>query len=83
MCFKLHVVWQEWARTAKQEEEMLLKMKAVSMSGSPCLHRQDSLTDKHGRLKQGNDRGSQHAMLHGPADATMQKQKNVAKIPVM
>ena len=83
VCCKLHVFGQEWARTAKQEEEMLLKMKAASMSGSPCMHTQDSLTDKHGRLKQGNERASQHAVLHGSADATVQKQKSLADTPVV
>ncbi len=49
---------QEWARAARQEEDMLLKLKAASMSGSPSAYRQTSLTDKHGRLKQGAEKTS-------------------------
>lgn len=61
---------------------MLLKMKAASMSGSPCLHRQESLTDKHGRLKQGSDRHAQHAILQGLTDTAKQKQKAASEAPV-
>jgi len=46
----------EWARAAKQEEDMLLKLKAASLSGSPSAYRQTSLTDKHGRLKHGAEK---------------------------
>lgn len=49
---------QEWARAARQEEDMLLKLKAASVSGSPSAYRQTSLTDKHGRLKQGAEKTS-------------------------
>ena len=49
---------QEWARAAKQEEDMLLKLKAASLSGSPMAYRQTSLTDKHGRLKHGAEKAS-------------------------
>ncbi|DBB08618.1 TPA: hypothetical protein ACH3X3_008745 [Trebouxia sp. C0006] len=48
----------EWARAARQEEDMLLKLKAASVSGSPSAYRQTSLTDKHGRLKQGAEKTS-------------------------
>ncbi len=50
------VVLQEWARAARQEEDMLLKLKAASWSGSPAAYRQTSLTDKHGRLKHGAEK---------------------------
>ncbi|KAL3131720.1 hypothetical protein ABBQ38_007442 [Trebouxia sp. C0009 RCD-2024] len=46
----------EWARAARQEEDLLLKLKAASLSGSPSAYKQTSLTDKHGRLKHGAEK---------------------------
>ena len=52
---------QEWARAAKQEEDMLMKLKAASLSGSPSAYRQTALTDKHGRLKHGAEKAAPSA----------------------
>lgn len=73
----------DWARAAKQEEELLLKMKAASLSGSPCLPRQESLTDKHGRLKQAHERPAQHTLLHEASDTAKQKQSLISEPPVI
>ena len=69
----LHTVtsctYQEWARAARQEEDMLMKLKAASLSGSPSAYRQTSLTDKHGRLKH----GAEKAPLSAQADDALSK----------
>lgn len=57
----------EWARAARQEEDMLLKLKAASVSGSPSAYRQTSLTDKHGRLKQGAEKTSGSSLVDDAA----------------
>lgn len=57
LCFEQ----QEWARAAKQEEDMLMKLKAASLSGSPSAYRQTALTDKHGRLKHGAEKATPSA----------------------
>lgn len=46
----------EWARAVRQEEDMLLKLKAAAMSSGPSAYKQTSLTDKHGRLKHSAER---------------------------
>ena len=62
-----HLSMQEWARAARQEEDMLLKLKAASVSGSPSAYRQTSLTDKHGRLKQGAEKTSGSSLIDDAA----------------
>ena len=56
---------------------MLLKLKASSLSGTPCLHRQESLTDKHGRLKQSNGQASQHSLQLESRDDVARQQQTV------
>lgn len=66
----------EWVRAARQEEDMLLKLKAASLSGSPSSYKQTSLTDKHGRLKHSAEKAQSNLADDALSKALKQSRTN-------